>query len=204
MQAEAPDPVVRLDVLRQRPQNLHNDDHDRDDTLHHSGATTAHSIIHSQETRGGDNNMVVNESTRKKGSDSEKDVNIVIKSSPVRFIMFIDVVYGEKASDAPQGRVRTFNGNNDDINAKFGGKFVWMVPRWITDITKAATSFAIFIHTHSVPGRKDLAAGAGGDYRYVITNHDENNPRKVIAASLIRSSDSVSVQQQQNMLGKGW
>ena len=150
MQAEAPDPVVRLDVLRQRPQNHHNDDHDRDDTLHHSGATTAHSIIHSQETRGGDNNMVVNESTRKKGSDSEKDVNIVIKSSPVRFIMFIDVVYGEKASDAPQGCVRTFNGNNDDINAKFGGKFVWMVPRCPTDITKAATSFAIFIHTDPV------------------------------------------------------
>ena len=56
------------------------------------------------------------------------------------------------------------------------------------------------------PGkRKDLAAGAGGDYRYVVTNHDQHQVPKVRGATLMRSPDkALSVEQQEAMLGKGW
>ena len=79
-----------------------------------------------------------------------------------------------------------------------------MVPRWTLDTNKAATSFDIFIQGDSNDAWKDLAAGAGGDYRYVYTNHDERQMRKVIGATLIRSSGGLSVAQQEAMLGKGW
>lgn len=142
--------------------------------------------------------------SQKKGPSDNEDVDIVVRSSPVRFVEYMDVAYGTKESDAPQDRVRTFNGGSDDINRGFKGKYVWLVPRWTLDTDKAATSFDIFIQKDPVSGWKDLAAGAGGNYRYVVTNNDKNKARKVIAASLIRSSNSVSVQQQQTMLGKGW
>lgn len=45
-------------------------------------------------------------------------------------------------------------------------------------------------------GWKDLAAGAGGDYRYVYPNHDEHQTRKVADAALIRSSKWLSAEQQ--------
>ena len=142
--------------------------------------------------------------SQKKGPEDDEDVDIVVVSSPVRFIEYMDTAYGDRESDAPEDRVRTFQRGSDDINHGFGGKYVWMVPRWTIDTNKAATSFDIFIQGDSNDAWKDLAAGAGGDYRYVYSNHDERQTRKVIGATLIRSSGGLSVVQQEDMLGKGW
>lgn len=81
---------------------------------------------------------------------------------------------------------------------------MWMVPRWTFETDKAATSFDIFIQKDSDPARKDLAAGAGGNYRYVSTNHDEHQTLKVSGALLMRSSYGMSAVEQEGMLGKGW
>ena len=143
--------------------------------------------------------------SHEKGEGDEKAVDIVVVSSPIRFIADMDVAYGDKESDAPADRVRTFGGGSDDINHGFGGKYVWMVPRWTIETDKAATSFNIFIQKDSTPGLKDLAAGAGGDYRYVVTNHDQHQVPKVRGATLVRSPDkALSVEQQEAMLGNGW
>lgn len=48
--------------------------------------------------------------SHKKGPEDNEDVDIVVISSAVRFIEYIDVVYGDKESDAPEDRVRTFRG----------------------------------------------------------------------------------------------
>lgn len=140
--------------------------------------------------------------SHKKGPEDDEDVDIVVVSSPVRFIEYMDTVYGNKESDAPEDRVRTFQKGSDDINHGFKGKYVWMVPRWTFDTDKAATSFDIFIQKDSNPAWKDLAAGAHGAYRYVYSNHDEYQTRKVIGSTLIRSSSGLSVAQQEAMLGK--
>ncbi|KAI0774446.1 hypothetical protein C8Q74DRAFT_1368921 [Fomes fomentarius] len=142
--------------------------------------------------------------SHKKGPEDDQDVDIGVVSTPVRFIECMDVAYGTQESDAPEDRVRTFRSGSDDINHSFKGKYVWLQPRWTYDTDKASTSFEIRIQKNHVEGWKDLAAGAGGDYRYVYSNHDENQTRKVADAALIRSSQRLSPEQQQDMLGKGW
>ena len=46
--------------------------------------------------------------SHKKGPEDDEDVDIVVVSSPVRFIEYMDTAYGDKESDAPADRVRTF------------------------------------------------------------------------------------------------
>lgn len=134
----------------------------------------------------------------------DKDVDIVVVSAPRRFIQYMDVAYGDKESDAPEDRVRTLQRASEDINHGFGGKYVWMVPYWTFDADRAATSFDIFIQKDRNPAWKDLAKGADGDFRYVYSNHDDYQTRKVVGAKLIRSPKALSDTQQANMLGNGW
>ena len=79
---------------------------------------------------------------------------------------------------------------------------MWMVPRWTFDTDKAATSFDIYIQEHNEPACKDLAAGAGGDFRYVYSNHDKRQTRKVSGAMLIRSSSGLSSADQEGMVSR--
>lgn len=145
--------------------------------------------------------------SHQKGPDDDQDVEIVVVSSPIRFIDFLDTVYGDRESGAPEDRVLTLGGGSEDINHGFKGKYVWLQPRWTYDTTAAATSFDIFIQEDPEHAWKDMAAGAGGDYRYVYSNHDQFQARKVIAARLIRSAKHLSQEEQVTMLtglGKGW
>ena len=79
-----------------------------------------------------------------------------------------------------------------------------MIPQWTYDTDDAATSLEIRIQEDPVSGWKDLAKGAGGDYRYVISNHDKYQTKKVTAAKLLRSNSSLSTADMVRYLGKGW
>lgn len=85
--------------------------------------------------------------------------------------------------------------------------FVWMVPVWTYDSDEAATGFEIRIQGSGMAGWKDLASGAGGDFRYAYANHDQASAQRVVDAKLIRSGDKLSAEKQVSMLsglGKGW
>lgn len=142
--------------------------------------------------------------SQKKDRNERQDVDIIVESKQVRFIELMDVAYGEHESDVPEGRIRAFNDISDDINHGFGGKYVWLNPIWGTEADKCATSFDIQIQNGSKAGGKDLAAGAGGAFRYVYTNKDQNQAAKVVDAKLIRSGSQLTSKQQQDMLGSGW
>ena len=83
-------------------------------------------------------------------------------------------------------------------------RFVWMIPRWTFDSDEAATSLEIRIQSNGVDGWKDLAMGAGGDFRYVVSNHDKYQTTKVTAAKLLRSNSSLSIAEMVKCLGKDW
>lgn len=82
-----------------------------------------------------------------------------------------------------------------------------MVPVWTYESDEAATGLEIRIQGSSMSGWKDLASGAGGDFRYVYANHNEDSTQRVVDARLIRSGDKLSAEKQVDMLhglGKGW
>ncbi|GBE79429.1 hypothetical protein BKA93DRAFT_753262 [Sparassis latifolia] len=102
------------------------------------------------------------------------------------------VVYGTLQSEQPSDRVLEVEGGNDDINAGFGGKrvaFVWLVPVYTADPSNAASAFDVVIQSSEDPNRNDLAAGAGGDFRYLLPI--TTGARQIASVALLRSKESV-------------
>ncbi|KAI0686949.1 hypothetical protein BC835DRAFT_428915 [Cytidiella melzeri] len=83
------------------------------------------------------------------------------------------------------------SGQSADINYQLGGKFVWLVPEYTTDLNAAATSFQISIQSIADLAFDDLAKGAGGDYRYLEPTYDPKVRSKVTEVQLLRSDAPV-------------
>ncbi|CAG2165231.1 unnamed protein product [Oppiella nova] len=69
-----------------------------------------------------------------------------------------------------------------DINKGFKGEYVWLRPEYTTNKRKAATGFHIMISGERLYDandvhHRDLAIGAGGQYRYLIAEY--NGPNKI-------------------------
>ncbi|KAF4575280.1 hypothetical protein EYR40_004985 [Pleurotus pulmonarius] len=79
---------------------------------------------------------------------------------------------------------------NPDTNAGFGGKYVYLVPKRTDDWQEAGYFVRVQITDSPIPGGTDLAAGAGGKYRYVSVLHDKNNTQKITKAVLYRKPKS--------------
>ncbi|KAK1216097.1 hypothetical protein PQX77_021275 [Marasmius sp. AFHP31] len=130
--------------------------------------------------------------SRKKTSDDNKDIYLEVKSRPVEFIESLQVTYGGNEPDAPAERIREWYNLSDDTNFGMGGKYVWLMPKYTTDTTRAATSFEIRIQGHPDSRYNDLAAGGGGDYRYAVTIHDQRTIAKVTNLILFRDNNRLS------------
>lgn len=66
------------------------------------------------------------------------------------------------------------------------------MPIYTYDADLAATRFDLFIQSNSIPGGQDLAAGAGGSYRYLRGVADIDNPVKITGLALDRSKSAVT------------
>ncbi|KAK7452168.1 hypothetical protein VKT23_012271 [Stygiomarasmius scandens] len=107
------------------------------------------------------------------------------------YISGIQVVYGTDGYMAPANRIKEAQGRSDDINADFGGKYVWLVPEYTSDRNKALTGIK-FVHTKNNNSEySDLAAGAGGHWRYLIPEVDPSKSKKICKLELWRSWSSA-------------
>ena len=70
-------------------------------------------------------------------------------------------------------------------------RYVWLVPQYTNDPDSAVTSFQIDIQSQENPDLDDLAKGAGGDYRYLLSAQDITQINKVIEVGLLRSDQEV-------------
>ena len=84
------------------------------------------------------------------------------------------------------------NGQGDDINKDFGGEYVYIVPIYTNDPTEALTSVSIAIQGKSSSHFKDLAKGAGGDFRYIVPNRQSGANGFITNPRLMRSQSAVS------------
>ncbi|KAG6904766.1 hypothetical protein DXG01_007322, partial [Tephrocybe rancida] len=103
------------------------------------------------------------------------------------------VVYGDRASDMPSEHVRDLSGQNDDINLDMGGKYVWLVPEYTDKTSEALTRFDLIIQDQADPRYIDLAAGAGGQYRYLVpSKQDANKEMFITDLTLVRTSNDAT------------
>ncbi|KAF5620235.1 hypothetical protein F52700_11555 [Fusarium sp. NRRL 52700] len=77
-----------------------------------------------------------------------------------------------------------------DCNNGHDGDYTYVVKSYTTDPSRAITGFDIVITgSCDYPELVDIAKGAGGDYRYVVTSRDLNLPTRIGDVQLWRSRD---------------
>ncbi|KAF8535215.1 hypothetical protein BDD12DRAFT_753239 [Trichophaea hybrida] len=120
----------------------------------------------------------------------DQQVRIDVMMQPVEFVSGIKVVYGDSEFEKPYDCLKDLHGGSSDINAGFGGKYVWLVPEWTKVARDACTSFDVIIRDDGHPSSPpDLAKGAGGKFRFLYPVKDVRNAEKVVAMALLRSSN---------------
>ncbi|EKM52217.1 uncharacterized protein PHACADRAFT_164147 [Phanerochaete carnosa HHB-10118-sp] len=108
------------------------------------------------------------------------------------YVSDLKVKYGDSPAEAPPNALRELTGLSNDVNQRYGGKHVWLVPSYTTDPAAAATSFHVVVQHSPSGGMDDIAKGIGGGYRYVFTKSDPDELRKITYAVLLRSSWKVA------------
>ncbi|KAG6886397.1 hypothetical protein C0995_008168, partial [Termitomyces sp. Mi166 len=121
--------------------------------------------------------------------EEEVPINLVLAQK--KFIKGFRIVYSDQPSDAPADRIREWFKGSDDINDTFGGKYVWMVPETTTDVSQALTGFDLFIQGNNDPRYSDLAAGAGGSYRYLVPVKQSHSNMYISEVTLVRSKEDI-------------
>ncbi|KAA8907998.1 hypothetical protein FN846DRAFT_946297 [Sphaerosporella brunnea] len=118
--------------------------------------------------------------------EPREEVMIHVRMKEIEFVSGITVVYGNSQFEKPDDSVKEIHGGNADINAGYGGSYVYLVPTWTTTSENACTGFDVIIQPNSNPDYPDLARGAGGDWRYLRPIKDRHNFNKVVEIGLIR------------------
>lgn len=95
-------------------------------------------------------------------------------SAPLpRYLKTIVVHVVDKAEQAPANALLEVDGWSNDVNGKFGGRYVYLVAEYTTSASEAATGFTVRLAGSALTGHgEDMAKGAGGKFRYLEKRHD--------------------------------
>ncbi|KAI0174617.1 hypothetical protein BJ166DRAFT_621077 [Pestalotiopsis sp. NC0098] len=105
------------------------------------------------------------------------------------FFAGFSVVYDD---DKPYDTINEIHGESADINKGQGGKYVWLRAHKANNPRDLVTSVSTAIVDSARDGQSDLAAGAGGSYRYFETARDAGASRFITEVALWRSGDRQS------------
>lgn len=124
--------------------------------------------------------------------DTPVNIPVTYYLAPRYFVERFDVIYGDSPSQVPPSSVQANDGQSNDINKGFGGKYVWLQVVWTSDINKAVTGFHFVKQSGEDPHYQDLAKGAGGDYRYLIPLKQPNYNFRLTQVKLFRSDKEIT------------
>jgi len=82
------------------------------------------------------------------------------------FLEDVEIKYGTHPSEI----VLEAFGDKSNINKGYGGKNVWLVPKWTRDPNRASTSFSIQLTNAQQPGRNDLTNGSNSSWSCLLPN----------------------------------
>ncbi|PHH64511.1 hypothetical protein CDD81_4290 [Ophiocordyceps australis] len=120
-----------------------------------------------------------------------------------RYISGVKVIWSDKRSAFQSNVLKELNGGSFDINYYAGGKYVWLIPEYTTRREEACTLFEVVIRDNHDPGLVDLAAGAGGQYRYLTCRRDENE-EKIRRLALYRGPQFIALKDAEKKEIDGW
>ncbi|KAL7266725.1 hypothetical protein RUND412_010719 [Rhizina undulata] len=125
-------------------------------------------------------------------ADEYFEINLTVQ--PIEFISGFNVVYGVPGYEPPQNRVRALGDANqsDNINHGFNGSFAWIVPTRTMDRFSGFTSFNILVQVAADPEKTNLAAGDGGNNRYINPINDDDIDDIIYDVALLRSQNAVA------------
>ncbi|EXF83910.1 hypothetical protein CFIO01_03933 [Colletotrichum fioriniae PJ7] len=134
--------------------------------------------------------------------------NVISANSPAHTQQYISALTVQASNDSsffPPGTCVDESGDlgSPDCNNSFGGEYTYVVKSFTTDPSQAITGLSIEITGDSNPALGgDMAKGAGGDFRYVVTSQDLNLPTRISEVQLWRSpNDSVTLA---DAINAGW
>ncbi|OXA54418.1 Beta-D-xylosidase 3 [Folsomia candida] len=107
------------------------------------------------------------------------------------FLSGIDIIYGNESSQIPPDNIAEVTGKTADINAGFGGDYVWLVPEWSSRLDEGVTSLRIDVQEKEDQVSKNLAKGAGGLFRYLRVIRDISHKEKIIEVALVRKDNEI-------------
>lgn len=118
--------------------------------------------------------------------------DVVVRVPVVSMLSAIRVHAVDQVSQRPMNSIAANDGRSSDMNSGCGGKYVYCVPEWTTNVDSAASSIE-FVKTGSKNASlSDLAEGAGGDYRYITLTRGND---VITEIGLLRASDSEGEQE---------
>ncbi|GAB1198007.1 hypothetical protein APSETT444_007313 [Aspergillus pseudonomiae] len=121
--------------------------------------------------------------------------NITCALEAKRFLRGIQVVYGDKEWQRPDNCIPVDNNKSPDINKGFSySNYVWLVPLWgiKASDSETCTSLSCRLSDDAETGSVDLAAGAGGKYRYLDIGRNPAIRYKITEVLMIRGDFGVS------------
>lgn len=121
-----------------------------------------------------------------------EDVTIEAKVQYVRYLKDIMVVYTKDKVSKPADSIEDIKGLNSDINAGFGGDFVWLVPVWTSVASEGATSVELITQSDENKKYSDLAKGTGGDFRYLKMIRNPITKTRIVDVKLYRTGSRSS------------
>ncbi|KAJ3559521.1 hypothetical protein NM688_g294 [Phlebia brevispora] len=104
----------------------------------------------------------------------------------------LKVIYGSMPSQEPRGALTDIDGGDGNVNKDFDGSFVWLVSKYTDSPDNACTALHVVIQDDSDDALRDLAKGAGEQYRYMLSMQDKGIYAKITEARLLRSKSAVS------------
>ncbi|XP_035701757.1 uncharacterized protein LOC118433684 [Folsomia candida] len=107
------------------------------------------------------------------------------------YLSWIDIIYGNESSQIPPNNIAEVTGKTADINAGFGGDYVWLVPEWSSRLDEGVTSLRIDVQEKEDKVSKNLAKGAGGLFRYLRVIRDISHKEKIIEVALLRTANEI-------------
>ncbi|KAL2819611.1 hypothetical protein BDW59DRAFT_164937 [Aspergillus cavernicola] len=110
--------------------------------------------------------------------------------------------YGDHESEKPDNTIPVLGDGSSDINAGFGGKFVWLVASYHNNRLSAMSDIKVVITDAEKPGQMDLAKGAGGLFRYLETTTSGSS--KVAELRLLRRKEQVTRETIHGLGYNGW
>lgn len=118
------------------------------------------------------------------------DVNVHYTVQRACFLKDIHVTYAKDAVSKPYDSLVEQHGRSTDVNAGFGGEFVYLVPVWTDRVSEAVTSIEVIIQREENRSFRDLSKGAGGDYRYLKMMRNPYSHTRVTKVGLWRAPNA--------------